>query len=65
MIFVQCSSNPSKDLFIKIHVNGIDELAMDSLKYLDCRLYSAEIELSNNTDTLIRFWTMTCSWQDN
>ncbi len=64
--FSQCRSTPKiKEPIIKIQVRGIDKI--DLLKFSDigCRFYSAEIELVNNTDSILEFWQMICSWQEN
>ncbi len=50
---------------IIIHVRVIDKIDLDKFNDLGCVFYSAEIELLNNTDSIIEFWSMTCSWQEN
>jgi len=60
----QCILKP-KESNIKIQVKVIDKIDINKFKDFGCYFYSVDIELCNNTDTLIQFWTMTCSWQDN
>ena len=65
-LFNQCDNMTKvKEPNIKIQVRIIDKVDIDKFKDLGCLFYSAKIELLNNTDTLIKFWSMTCSWQDN
>ena len=54
-----------KEPNIRIQVKVANKLELDKFKDLGCTFYLANIELLNNTDTLIKFWSMTCSWQDN
>ena len=65
-MFTQCSLKPKlKETNIKIHVKIVDQLESNCFETLEDSYYFAYIELSNNTDSVFQFWTMTCSWQDN
>lgn len=44
----------------------IDKINPSELKEtIDGQFYSVKIDLINNTDTFLSFWTMNCSWQNN
>ncbi len=64
--FSQCRSTPKvKEPNIKIQVRVIDKIDLPKFSDIGCRFYSAEIELVNNTDSVLEFWQMICSWQEN
>ncbi len=64
--FSQCRSTPKvKEPNIKIQVRVIDKIDLPKFRDLGCKFYSAEIELLNNTDSVLEFWQMICSWQEN
>jgi hypothetical protein len=52
----------SKQPKIKVQVEIIDKLSLEKFKG---SFYSVRINLINNTDSIVRFWVMSCSWQDN
>lgn len=58
-----CTS--SKTDGIKSHVTIIDRVDPHNLKVDSGRFFSIKIDLINDTDTSLNFWTMSCSWQDN
>ena len=65
ILLTQCSLHKTKELSIRVQVNEIDSVSKKNYSHNNCNFYSADIELSNYTDTTISFWTMTCSWSDN
>jgi len=66
LLFNQCDyMTKVKEPNVRIQVKVVDKLELDKFKDLGCTFYSANIELLNNTDRLIKFWSMNCSWQDN
>jgi hypothetical protein len=50
---------------IKIQVRVIEKLSPDEFKQFKGSFYSANINIFNNTDTVVRFWTMSCWWEGN
>ena len=52
-----------KDLQIKVEVSEKKKLHLSSTFELEC--YPVKISLINNTDSTIRYWIMTCSWEYN
>ena len=50
---------------MKVQINIIDKLNPNGFKGQEGTFYSASIDIINNTDSVVRFWVMTCSWQDN
>jgi len=50
---------------IKSQVAIIDRVDPHNLQVVSGRFYSVKIDLINDTDTTLDFWTMSCSWQDN
>lgn len=59
-----CNNINSKEPCLKIQINNI--IKIDTISdSTQRRFYSANIDLVNNTDTLIGFWIFTCSWQWN
>lgn len=66
LLFGQCSlKQKSKESNISIKVNVIDELPSNCFESLSNSFYFAYIEMSNNTDSVFEFWSMTCSWEHN
>jgi hypothetical protein len=65
LMFTHCNSDKSNNTLIMIHVNVFDKLESSKFKEKESDYYSMGIELYNNTDSIIRFWMMTCSWQEN
>ena len=58
-----CTSGKSKNIIANVTV--IERLNPKSLQVKKGIFYSIKIDLINNTDTVLKFWTMTCSWQIN
>lgn len=48
-----------------IQVKLIDKLDSIEYKGLKGNFYSVNLELFNKTNKIMKFWTMTCSWQVN
>lgn len=46
-------------------VSIIEKLTATSLKVDKGIFYSIKTELTNNTDTVFSYWTMSCSWESN
>jgi hypothetical protein len=58
-----CNTNTQNTLGVKL--SNVQRLKLDSFDIEHSVLYSAKIELSNNSDTVVDFWTMSCSWESN
>ena len=57
-----CGSDKSRETNLKIQVNVMEKLS-NSLFYDKSGIYdSVKIEISNKTDTVFRFWSLSCSW---
>ena len=63
IISYSCSIHNPKSLEAKITV--IERLKPETLGLDTGRFYSLHIELTNFTDSIIAFWTMSCSWEEN
>jgi hypothetical protein len=63
LLFFSHFSNEPKFPALDVRVNNI--IKMDSLKDKANSYYSVNIDLINKTDSIVQFWTMTCSWQSN
>lgn len=50
---------------IKSQITITERVDPHSLKVDSGRFYAVKIDLINDTDTTLNFWTMSCSWQDN
>ena len=59
------STHKSEESNIKIQISNIVKLSTDKYKDYEGTYYSIKIVITNNTDSVFRFWTMSCSWQDN
>ncbi len=60
-----CGSDNSRETNLKIQVNVMEKLS-NNLFYDKSGIYdSVRIEMSNKTDTLFRFWSLSCSWTYN
>ena len=60
-----CDLNKSRETNLKIQVNVMGRLG-NNLFYDKSGTYdSVKIDMSNNTDTVFRFWSMSCSWTYN
>lgn len=65
LLLVNCSVNRSKESAIVINAGIIEKPDKDLFKDISGTFYSLHIEIVNNTDSVFRFWTMSCSWQVN
>ena len=63
VIMNSCISNKQNEVIV--HATILEKLNPTSLKVNKGIFYSIKIELSNNTDTVFKFWTMSCSWESN
>ena len=61
----QLNSDKPKDSILKVQVRAINK--SNSVQFKDVKgvFYSINIDLINNTDSIIQFWIMSCSWDDN
>ena len=60
-----CGSDKSRETNLKIQVNVMEKLS-NNLFYDKSGIYdSVRIEMSNKTDTVFRFWSLSCSWTYN
>lgn len=65
LTFNQCGlKHKEKESKIKLYFNILNKVdnKNNNNEYV---YYSAEIKLVNNTDSIFKFWTMTCSWPEN
>ena len=58
-------TNRSNESKIKVQVKVVDRLNPDEYKGTKGTFYSAHLDIINNTDSVVRFWVMSCSWQEN
>ena len=65
ILFSYSCANKSKEPKMKVQINIVKKLDSDKFKRQKGTFYSANINLINNTDSVIHFWIMSCSWQDN
>jgi len=63
ILISSCSPNKSKD--IVIHTSAVRRINPNFQDINDGEFYSIKIDLINNTDSIFKFWTMTCSWESN
>jgi len=54
-----------KEPNMKVQINIKSKLNAKKIKEQKDTYYSINIDLVNNTDSIARFWIMSCSWQDN
>jgi hypothetical protein len=50
---------------IRSHVSIIESIDPASIKADQGLFFHAKIDLINETDSILNFWTMSCSWQEN
>jgi hypothetical protein len=60
-----CTYSESRKSNIEIKVMKIDKMESESLSDPEDNLYTIKIDLMNNSNTELSFWTMTCSWDQN
>ena len=60
-----CNTHKIKKNSLEVQVKVLNQLDISNYKGPVGVFYSANIELINNTDTIIRFWTWYCSWERN
>ncbi len=65
LLLSNCGTHGSGGENIRIEVSVIGKSDSDRFNSLEGNFYSVRIDLINNTDSIIRFWTMSCSWEDN
>jgi hypothetical protein len=64
IILVGCV-NKAPENTLEIKVKELKELNSYEFKGVEGSFYSAKLELINNSQDSIRFWTFTCYWQIN
>lgn len=58
-----CSvSSPSKEI-LSLRVGNFQPIS--NKKNDNCYLYSVDMTVKNESDSVLSFWMMSCSWQDN
>lgn len=63
ILLVSCISHKPDNLTIKISaVKEINPIFEDENRL---KFYSLNLDLINNTDSIFKFWTNSCSWQSN
>lgn len=63
VLVISCQSKDSTR--ITTHINVLKKVTPNDLNVVKGFYYSIEVKLSNNTDSILNFWTMNCSWQSN
>lgn len=63
-LFNCCNVCKQKKSNLKVQVKIIEKLNNAEFKGREGTFYSLKINLINNTDSIIRFWSMNCSWED-
>lgn len=61
---ISCA-NKMKKPNMEVKISVIGKLNSNEFKTQSGTFYSVNMDLVNNTDSTIRFWVMSCSWQDN
>lgn len=61
VLFCSCNTYSSKEPDMKIVVNIIAKLSQDNFKGKEGSFYSINIDLINNTASIVCFWSMLCS----
>lgn len=64
-IFSYCCTHKSKESNIKIQVSIIDKIRPSRYINGASNCYFVNIDIINNSDSTIKFWTMSCSWGEN
>ena len=65
-IFINsCTSKITNKHSLQINANIINKISPTELNEKAGNYYSIKISITNNTDTIVNYWLMTCSWQDN
>ena len=66
LLLCKCDhNNVSENKELDIRYEIIERLESKKPRVLEGCFYSIKIDIVNNTDSVIRFWIMTCSWQEN
>ena len=60
-----CNTHKIKKNGLEVQVKVLNQLDISNYRGAEGVLYSVKIDLINNTDSVVRFWTMLCSWEDN
>ena len=63
LFLYNCSFENEQMISSKISI--IERVDAHSLKLEKGRFYSIKLDLTNNTDSTVNYWTMSCSWQVN
>ena len=50
---------------LKVNIDVIGKINPSFVNEKEGEFYSVKISLVNKTDSTLRFWVMSCSWQDN
>lgn len=65
VLFTCCTLQKTRKKNIDIEVNIIEKLDYKIFQHLEGPVYSINIDLFNNTDSVVYFWAMSCSWEMN
>jgi len=59
-----CVSNPkNNNLHVKVEI--ANKISPSEINEKEGEYYSININIINNTDSTVRFWALSCWWQDN
>jgi hypothetical protein len=65
-IMYGCNLTPkTREPLLKIRVGIPHRIQLVEYSDIGCQFYSAKVELINTSDSVVRFWTMNCSWVYN
>lgn len=65
ILFSCCQTHKAKETNLKVKINIINKLDPNKFKEDSGTFYSINIELINNTDSIFRFWIMSCTYGSN
>src|ERR1017187_8716582 len=62
---ISCKNPFHKQGNLDVQISNIVKLNPEKFPEFKGKSYSADIDIVNNTDTVVNFEIMTCSWMDN
>ena len=65
LFFSHCTCHKYKKNALNIQVNVIEKLPSKKFIKIAGNFYTTKIDLFNNTDSTVSFWSATCSWEGN
>jgi len=65
ILFSSCDAPKLHEKKLNVHIHFINKINSDKFDAKEGIFYSIKLDLINNSDLTDRFWTMSCSWEDN